>query len=79
MATRSELRQFRREVKTALELAIAARAPWEIVDQLAATSGLLEALAEVPDHVLIPAVLQRTRSSLESWQRWQEQSRIPAA
>ena len=79
MPTRQELRQLRRDVKSALALAIAARAPWETTDLLAAASGMLEALAEVPDHVLIPAVLERSRNALKTWRAWEQQSRLPAA
>jgi hypothetical protein len=79
MPTRNELRQLRRDVKDALELAIAARAPWETTDLLAAASGLLEALCELPDHVLIPAVLERSRNALKAWRQWDDQSRKPAA
>ena len=35
---------LRREVKTALELAVASMGPTEIVDRLAVAAGLLEAL-----------------------------------
>jgi hypothetical protein len=79
MPTRNELRQLRREVKTALELAIAGRAPWETTDVLAAASGLLEALSELPDHFLIPVVIERSRAALKAWHEWEDQSRKPAA
>jgi hypothetical protein len=80
MPTRDELRHLHLEVKTALELAIAARAPWPITDGLAAAAGLLDALSEVPDHVLIPAVIERSRTALSTWERWQEQqSHQPSA
>lgn len=39
---------LRREVKTALELAVAALAHAEVMDALATTAGLLEALNEFP-------------------------------
>jgi hypothetical protein len=79
MPTRTALRLLRKEVKAALELAIAARAPWETTDLLAAASGLLEALAEVPDHFLIPAVTERARKALEAWREWEGSSHKPAA
>src|SRR4051812_31160625 len=42
------LSQLRREVRTALELAVAALAPTPLVDELATAAGLLEALAQFP-------------------------------
>ncbi len=79
MPTRQELRRLRKEVKAALTLAIAARAPWDTTDLLAAASGMLEALAEVPDHVLIPAVLERSRNALKVFRQWEQESHHPAA
>ena len=45
---RLDLSHLRREVRTALELAIIELAPNDIVDGLATVSGILEALAELP-------------------------------
>jgi hypothetical protein len=67
---------LRREGRTALELAIVAMAPAEIVDRLALTAGLLEALAELPTDsapvvALVPSAARRARSALDEWQTWQ--------
>jgi hypothetical protein len=66
---------LRRETRTALELAIVALAPSELVDRLALVAGLLEALSELPhDSAMVIAQTNklkvRARSSLEDWQRW---------
>ena len=61
-----DLRHLRREIRTALELAIVAMAPSDLVDQLATSSGLLEAVSEFPVQsapvvALIPRVLTGAR------------------
>ncbi|HVU05857.1 MAG TPA: hypothetical protein VHE30_29110 [Polyangiaceae bacterium] len=52
-----------------------ALAPAEVVDRLATSAGLLEALVELPVDsapvvALVPKVVTGTRSSLEGWQKW---------
>ena len=70
-----DLSHLRRESRTALELAVVAMAPSELVDRLATSAGLLEALAELPKDstpviAIVPRVVTRTRSNLEDWQKW---------
>ena len=80
-----DLSHLRRDARTALELAVVALAPTELIDRLAAAAGLLEALAELPTDsapviALLPALVVRTRGALEDWQKWQAQhleSKIP--
>lgn len=72
-----DLSHLRRESRTALELAVVALAPPELVDRLAISAGLLEALAELPtDSVpvmaLVPKLAVRTRAALDEWQKWQQ-------
>ena len=72
---RMDLSHLRRESRTALELAVVAMAPSELVDRLAATAGLLEALVELPTDsapviALVPKLVTRTRRALEDWRRW---------
>ena len=79
-----ELSHLRREVKTALELAIVALAPTELVDGLAASAGLLEALSELPldsppSSALLPAVMGRAKSGLEAWRSWEKAHEKPSA
>lgn len=67
---------LRREVKTALELAIAALAHAELIDRLATSAGLLEALAEFPESsapvlAMRPRATQLTEDALEAWRGWQ--------
>jgi len=72
-----EIRHLSREAKTALELAIAASAPSDLVDRLALAAGLLDALAEfaidaAPRLPLIPKTIERARKSLDDWRAWRE-------
>ena len=67
---------LRREVKTALELAVASMSPTEIVDRLAVAAGLLEALAEFPSDAA-PVVATAPRAvaiadeALTAWRVWE--------
>jgi hypothetical protein len=70
-----DLSHLRRDSRTALELAVVAMAPPELIERLAASAGLLEALAELPTDstpvvALVPKLVTRTRSALEDWQKW---------
>jgi hypothetical protein len=65
-----------REVKTALELAIAASAPTELVDRLAVVAGLLDAitglaLSETGTLPLVSSTTERAKTALAAWHRWQ--------
>jgi hypothetical protein len=74
-ATRLDLSHLRRESRTALELAIVELAPTDLIDRLAAVTGLLEALAELPADsapalALGPATARRAQVALETWRAW---------
>jgi hypothetical protein len=76
--TTLDLGHLRREARTALELAVIALAPTELVDRLATTAGLLEALVELPIDsapviALVPRVQSQAKSSLEDWQKWRKE------
>lgn len=78
---RSERRHLRREVRTALELAIVALAPTAIVEQLAIAAGLLEAIEELPTDTLpvqdvTGSIVRRAVAALERWNEWRP-NRIP--
>jgi hypothetical protein len=69
------LTHLRRDTRTALELAVVALAPSELIDRLATSAGLLEALIELPADsppslALVPGLVQRTRATLAAWQTW---------
>ena len=71
-----DLSHLRRETRTALELAVVASAPQDLLDRLAWAAGLLEALVELPPNsppvlALVPKLTKRARSTLEQWNRWQ--------
>jgi hypothetical protein len=79
-----DLRHMRRDARTALELAVVALAPSELVDRLAMSTGLLEALAELPVdsapvRAIAPRVLTRARGAVDDWQKWQAEhvERVP--
>jgi hypothetical protein len=71
------LTHLRRELKTAIELALAAMAPNEIVDPLATSAGLLDALLEFPRDApptiaTLPRALSLAEGGLSAWLEWQE-------
>jgi hypothetical protein len=73
--SKMDLSHLRRESRTALELAVVAMAPSDLVDRLATAAGLLEALDELPTDsapvlAIVPRVATRARSALEDWQKW---------
>jgi hypothetical protein len=83
--TSLDLSHLRREVRTALELAVVALAPGKLIDRLATSAGLLEALVELPADsapvlTLVPKLVPRTRSALDEWNQWHHEhleERIP--
>jgi hypothetical protein len=71
-----ELRHLGRELKTALELAIVALCPVELVERLAMMAGLLDAVSELPLEspavsAMVPALDAR---ALDAWAQWQEKN-----
>ena len=76
MESQRDLNHLRREIRTALELAVVAMAPSELIDRLAIAAGLLEALIELPANsppviALVPQLVVRAKSAFSDWQRWQ--------
>jgi len=72
-----DMGHLRRETRTALELAVVAMAPSELIDRLAASAGLLEAIVELPAGsppvmTLLPKLMVRTKAALAQWQQWQK-------
>ncbi|HTP24901.1 MAG TPA: hypothetical protein VMK12_04480 [Anaeromyxobacteraceae bacterium] len=70
-----ELSHLRRETRTALELAVTALAPFDVIDRLAAAAGLFEAIRELPPNsppvvALVPRLMKRANSAVQEWQRW---------
>jgi len=73
-----QLVHLRREVKTALELAIVAPAPASLVDGLALAAGLLEAVSELPaDAPSVGAIANgaagRAKKAVDQWRRWYDE------
>ncbi len=66
---------LRREVRTALELALAAFAPPHLLDGLARSAGYLEGLSEFPhENPVVTALLTRVeaeaKEALRAWDEW---------
>jgi hypothetical protein len=73
------LSHLRREARTALELAVVALAPAQLIERLASVAGLLEALIELPANsppalALVPKLVERARQSLDDWQNWRREN-----
>jgi hypothetical protein len=77
MSKQMELTHLTREIKTGLELAIAALAPSDLVDRLATAAGLLDAITDMAldEVVTIPLVVrttERANQALTTWRKWRE-------
>jgi hypothetical protein len=73
------LTELHRRTKDTLALALAAGAPFALLEKLAAATGLVEALFELPKHALIPDVVARAQRALGAWQEWQKRKPRTAA
>jgi hypothetical protein len=78
-----DLSHLRRDARTALELAIVALAPADLIDRLASAAGLLEAISELPQDsapalALAPKAAARAKSALEEWHEY-DQRHVPKA
>jgi hypothetical protein len=76
--TLRELGQLREEARAALDLAVVALAPTQLVERLATAAGLLEALGGLPADsspviALLPKAIARARSCLDDWRTWHRQ------
>ncbi|HSY38606.1 MAG TPA: hypothetical protein VLA79_03730 [Polyangia bacterium] len=79
----TEIRHLLRTVKTALELAIVARAPVDLINGLGRASGLLDAVTQLPidggpAQAMTVGVINDARAAVDTWKRW-EKGRTPAA
>lgn len=79
----TELRHLLRTVKTALELAIVARAPTDLVNRLGLASGLLDAVSQLPLDVgpaqaMTAGLTTDALTAINAWQEW-EKGRTPTA
>ncbi len=85
--TQKELAQLRQEARVALDLAVVALAPSQLIERLALSVGLLESLGELPTDsppvvALVPKTIARSKSSLDDWRTWRKQhleKRIPSS
>jgi hypothetical protein len=79
----TEIRHLLRTVKTALELAIVARAPVDLINRLGRASGLLDAVSQLPldggpAQAMTVGLINDARVAVDTWKRW-EKGRTPAA
>jgi hypothetical protein len=79
----SELRHLLRNVKTSLELAIVARAPADLLNQLGRVAGLLDAVSQLPTdegpaQALTAGLIRDGRAIVDTWEKW-HRSRTPTA
>jgi hypothetical protein len=79
----TEIRHLLRTLKTALELAIVARAPVDLLDRLARPAALLEAAGQLPPDVgavetLLPGWLADGRAAIDRWDHWSRRRAPPA-
>jgi hypothetical protein len=79
----TELRHLLRTVKTALELAIVARAPVDLINRLGRAAGLLDAVSQLPldggpAQAMTVGLINDARAAVDTWKRW-EKGRTPAA
>ncbi|HXJ21770.1 MAG TPA: hypothetical protein VMT03_16215 [Polyangia bacterium] len=79
----SELRHLLRNVKTSLELAIVARAPSDLLNQLGRVAGLLDAVSQLPTdegpaQTLTSGLVRDGRAAVDAWEKW-HRSRTPTA
>jgi hypothetical protein len=76
-----EVTHLAREIKTALELAIAGQAPAAVIDRLAVVAGLLDAFTSLAlDETATPLFLtsvERGKDALAEWHRWRQTHRLP--
>jgi hypothetical protein len=79
----TEIRHLLRNVKTALELAIVAHAPADLLNRLGRVAGLLDAISQLPSeegpaHALTAGLLADGLEAVDAWDKW-HRSRAPAA
>ena len=73
----TEGRHLLRSVKTALELAIVARAPADLVNRLGRVAGLLDATIELSIDA-DPELIADGHAAVERWEAWRR-DRTPSA
>jgi len=79
----TEVRHLLRTSKTALELAIVARAPTDLVNRLARVSGLLDAVSQLPSdegpaRTMTPALIADGIAAVAAWEKWHQSRTVVA-
>jgi len=86
VASPAEPGTLRHQARTALDLAVVALAPSQLIERLAMASGLLESLGDLPADsppviAMVPKAVAGAKSSLDDWHGWLKQhlgKRIPS-
>lgn len=86
VAMPTDLGHLRQEGRAALDIAVVALAPPQLIDRLATAVGLLESLGELPADsppviAMVPKAVTRAKSSLDDWREWHRrylEKRIPS-
>lgn len=79
----SQVRHLLRTLKTALELAIVARAPADLLNRLGRVSGLLDAVSQLPTdegpaQAMTAGLIADGLAAVDAWHKWQK-GRTPTA
>ena len=79
----TEIRHLLRNVKTSLELAIVAHAPFDLLNRLGRVAGLLDAVSQLPTdegpgQALTAGLIADGLAAVDAWNKW-HRSRTPAA
>jgi hypothetical protein len=82
----TDIPHLRHEARVALDLAVVALAPSQLVERLATAVGLLESLGDLPADsppvlALVPKAIALAKGGLDDWRSWHKQHlerRIPS-
>ncbi len=79
----TEIRHLLRTLKTALELAIVARAPTDLLNRLGRAAGLLDAVSQLPNEdgparAMTPALIADGIAAVAAWEEWHQRRTVVA-
>ena len=79
----TEIRHLLRTVKTALELAIVARAPSDLLNRLGRVSGLLDAVSQLPNEegparTMTAGLIGDGFAAVAAWEKWHQSRTVVA-
>jgi hypothetical protein len=79
----TEIRHLLRTLNTALELAILARAPSDLLNRLGRVAGLLDAVSQLPGEegparAMTPALIADGIAAVAAWEKWHQTRSVSA-